>query len=274
VVDGDPTFVRIPPPGFDPLTAPPTELQRYGIPLEPPASDPADRAKWITDVSHMWWSPSPPSRLIEDPSIVYSSATSAFAGYYNTSGTYTSAAGSYSEPYDNGNPCGSGSAEATWVGLQGSTFLAQGGTTIGAAAYHVADNSVWYENYPSPPVYLPSSSISVSSGQYFKVTVSYSSGVYHYSYENETTGQSFSPSVSYPQGSAGYAMYMVERPQPVPYLTNFGTISWGALTNGEQMQYLPYGSWYMSDNGASSGTMAATSGLSNNDWQNSYVKCS
>lgn len=218
-----------PPVDFDPLTAAPEELDRYGIPREP--SDPEGRAEWLKAAAKAHFV-TPPDHLVQLPIRAANLYTQNWSGYVNYANTFTTASAEWVQPYDHGTSCGSAN-EATWVGLGGynSSALGQNGTNVNGQA--------WWEVLPYAQVGMP---LNATAGQKFKAETTWepSNSRYKFWWYNTYTGAMTTlyrnePSSHYDGSTADY---IVERPRvsgSLTPLTNVGTVSFtrtGSATAG------------------------------------------
>jgi hypothetical protein len=60
-VDGDKTWINVPPTGFDALTADAASLALYGVPDDPGTADTVGHADWTTMASHLSFKVPPPA---------------------------------------------------------------------------------------------------------------------------------------------------------------------------------------------------------------------
>lgn len=229
----------VPPSSFDASRASADDLARYGIPPEPPASDPDGQARWQKATANLRFVEPPPALHAIPLSAVQ--ASSNWTGYIDLSGanTYTQASGGYIEPYDHGSTCSPNSA-VFWSGLGGwggSAVLAQDGTGINTSG--LGQDQAWWEILPDYPTLIPVN-LYATAGQEFKASVQWQGGSYLFGLYNYYTGQASSFTVSSANYDGTSAEYISERPHyPSGYsgLTNFGTTDWQWTgTNGQPVQ--------------------------------------
>ncbi len=161
-----------------------------------------------------------------------------WAGYgvNSSSGSVTSAAGSWIEPSVKCNPnAGADQAVVFWVGVDGLTdgTVEQTGTLAYCfQGYSTADYYAWYEYYPAQPI-ITVGSMTVTPGDVFKAVISAPSDTsFKVTLTDVTTGVHFSKGnpngfralradaeciTETPSGSSGYFL-----------IPNFGTSKWGA----------------------------------------------
>ncbi len=158
-----------------------------------------------------------------------------WAGYQATGGTFTAVSGTWTVPAV--PSANSTEADATWVGIGGveSHDLIQAGTQAlingsGAPAYQA-----WYEILPNTTQQVP---LSVSPGDSMTASIAEAatgSGEWNVSIRDNTTGQSYSTTLSY-NSSQSSAEWIEEMPSDgssfVP-IDNFGTVSFTGATTVE-----------------------------------------
>lgn len=257
VVYGNPTVVLVPPPGWNPVTATPRSLARYGLRPPPPKTQAVAYKTWTAEMER-WNAASPPERLLGAPLIVGSPRTrTSSSGVVNDvfasdnwsgmdfgsdfiDGPMTAAYGRWIEPSDHGTACPNAMA-SIWAGIGGENtgYLAQSGTQIGAglAQFGAAQHSAWYEVLPADPteVLVP---VSGSAGAAFQTSTVYTGGgTYTFGWWNIGTGQSLTvqqtvPSYEYDGSSAEWIGERPEYDGALTPLTNWGTLEFtNAATN-------------------------------------------
>lgn len=149
--------------------------------------------------------------------------------------TYTSVTGTWIVPSVTAAANTNSSADATWVGIGGTTSqtLIQAGTQAIVNGSGSISYQAWYETLPAA---TQPTSLTVSPGDSITATVTQTSaGEWNVSLVNNTTRQSFETQLSY-NASLASAEWIEEMPSDqntlIP-LDNFGTIS---FTNGSATQ--------------------------------------
>ncbi len=271
--------VLTPPAGFDPSKASASELARYGIPAEPPASEPATRAAW-EKMAHNFHPVPAPSTLHNAIGARFDmlgyNEQHIWSGYYDdilANGKAQMDALHYAwatwiEPTGYASSC-SGNAVAVWTGLGGvnSGAFGQAGTTIGNWGLGLRPNEAWAEINESAnetwdgPIYA-------TTGQPFSVNVSHASSnpkEYIFEYYNAHTGQSWSVAGFSSTYDGSTADFIVERPAGGP-LENFRTIEFTNVSAA--VQHYPVNHYSYAEarmwNASSSSLLATNSPLSSN----------
>lgn len=245
----NPLFYAAPPEGFDPLTAPASELAVYGIPPRPDQNEPELYARWQKLVT------APQTRrtdlTVQTTNLVNSTAANRrdqkttgnttstnsdnWSGYAITAANGTFEVndsfifGEWDVPAVGVDNCSySPYASSQWVGFDGAFIsgdVLQAGTAVTACG---ASYVAWYEWFTngctsssgSYPCYQTNLSLTVSPGDLMGVEVWYStsSPKGHAYIINYTAQQSVSVGFSQPSGSSGSgylgntAEWVVERP--------------------------------------------------------------
>ena len=187
-----------------------------------------------------------------------------WAGYEATNGKYTSVSGTWTVPTVTATSSAT-QADATWVGIGGVTSrdLIQGGTQeiVNGGGSSAGNNNVqyiaWYETLPQASQPIP---VTIHPGD--SVTVSLTetvqgSGIWNFSFRNNTTGQNYQTSINY-SSSESSAEWIEEMPTDVNTLVPldaFGSIPFtntSAVKNGSSVN--------LSNAGARSLTMVSSKG--------------
>ena len=246
-IGGNPVTSNVPPVGFRVATASASELALYGIPKEPPATEPSFRQFWLQNFEgtrlHFLI---PPTELHVVPRVAAGTspnASSTWTGHVGYAGGYTDVVGDYTEPAWNSSGCPTRDV-VIWVGLGGwnDVNLAQDGTALGNDTPGLNMHQGWYEFWPQEG-WVPLS-ITATAGKHFYVETTYDGAnqytfflfnVYTGAVEdfNATASQSFNGS---------YVDWVAERPQVGSQhtpLANFKTLTFdqafynnGALGSG------------------------------------------
>jgi hypothetical protein len=173
---------------------------------------------------------------------VLAQTSSNWAGYavtpVDTTTTYTSVAGSWTQPAAKCTRNAAATYSAFWLGLggfaDGSQALEQTGTEADCSARGVASYSVWYELVPAAPVTVR---LTVKPGDLITASVAVSGQNVTVNIANTTRGTSFTSTLAMtsvaPDTSS--AEWIAEAPsncgnggcRPLP-LTNFGTATFSA----------------------------------------------
>jgi hypothetical protein len=178
-----------PPANFNPLTATPGDLQKYGFPAKP--TDANALAGWEDAMKHAKQYVKP----IQVPSLyrytyIGDLYTNLWAGYEAYS-THNS-----NEYYYGANACWyqpswvtSGDWTAFWTGMGDGGYIFQAGATSGAQWYGgPSPYCFWVEDYPNGPVYEAAPALNPGNSVF--VQVNYNGANVGYVWlENETTGQ-------------------------------------------------------------------------------------
>jgi hypothetical protein len=291
--------VVAPPANFNPLKASDAELAEYNFPERP--TDPQSLADWEDAMGDYKQFVKPNFKLKKQQTQQIPQALTSYDNYFtNWSGwikqydgnTYKAVSGNWTVPNvaTNTEPNNDYAYSSTWVGLGGvgnGTQLMQAGTE---QDYHYTTSNYdsSYSNYYMWWEVLPASQTEVSSpaikpGDAIYVSVSYTSGSFHWYLEDKTTGKTTSGSkaysTSYYDGST--AEWIVERTQladgSLPDLAHFGTESFTsdqAETSGGTWKYLSNSDWTIAmqtDSGlelAYPDTSVGTGGAFKDHWKN------
>ncbi len=246
----------IPPAGFNPLEAPAAERAIYGIPPEPPASQPGERSMWISMMQrfhpmhatayvytagrHTSFAPTASAAGCV-PNAKHPSNTDHrnqnWAGYIAdeqgagcaTSNYFHYVQGFIEEPPELRSVCRNTSA-GFWGGLGGfgKGPLGQAGTSIGANDWGFPQNGAWFQTDApggNPPY---SAGISATTNQFFYIRVSHPGGpggTYNYFFDNYWSGAEKDWVVSnVPDYDGSTAEWIAEKVGRYP-LANFGNPS-------------------------------------------------
>jgi hypothetical protein len=290
-MDGSAVHYRIPPAGFDPLTASSDRMSFYGLPAKP--SEPSLLARWTTMMQKVRLEV-PPANLVmlnyrvshglHGGGMAGSITDASWSGYYASTngsgctGCSTTVWASWNE-FAVGPSC-SGSEVTVWTGLGGvvnQAALAQDGT--GYNFVGMAAHQAWYEITPSNAVPL---ALYAHPGYEFDAQVTKVTGGYQFYMYDTTTGVAVNPYVSSTVYDGNTADFIVERPPvhtPLEPLTNFyyegmnGDMGSNYLGVGTQ----PWTMVKMTSNGYASGTPLAdpTPGFynSNQGFTDNYHNC-
>lgn len=261
-VAGLATTYKIPPSSFNPATASPSQLAKYGIPPAPPASNTTAYAQW-TKMIHNLHFVTPPPALV---TINARAATSGnWSGYANSSPSqiYNTAQGTYIEPSLGPSRCSSNSA-VFWSGLGGwySGQLAQDGTGVNTPG--ISNNQAWSEILPTQGSIVPQNLWS-TVGWNFETYVHHVSGnTFSFYMYNYYTGLATSYNVTAYGWDGSTAEYIAERPTvngSLTNLSNFKTMTFtSAYTNGNNLAN--YGNFSITMvNGSTGRTLATPGGL-------------
>jgi Peptidase A4 family len=234
---------NVPPPSFDPLTAPGPLLAYYGIPA-PPAGKQA-RAAWVAAMAKLHFV-KPPPYLVVLPARASSSTpdySDHWAGYVAYGGTFTKMSATWAQPALAPSRCHPNSL-TLWAGIGGyqSGSLAQDGTAENTPA--IANNQAWWELTPRGMVPVP---LYATVGAPFTANVTYlGSNKFSFFMENDRTGAAWSHTeTSTERTDLTTAESIAERPclakctaadARYANLSNFGTVVFSAsLANGKPL---------------------------------------
>lgn len=234
LANGQTIMYRVPPQGFNPLSADSTQLARYAMPERP--TQPGELQRWKQKMQHI--QPVDPPRFLVQTSL-HAATSNSWSGYVATAGPFTKADTEYIEPAlgDPGSGC-SVNAVMFWSGLggwNGDQTLGQGGTFEGQniSVAGLSNHQAWTEVIPNSAVGW---NLWATQGQQFEAITSHANGLYEHWLQNIYTGRYIDAfeGGSYTGSSADF---IVERPQTGPNswtnLSNFGTVSFQqALANG------------------------------------------
>ncbi|MGH2868431.1 MAG: hypothetical protein ACRDNK_12805 [Solirubrobacteraceae bacterium] len=236
--------VLSPPQSFDPLTASPAELALYGVPPEPPATNPDSLKNWLQMVHNMHWIQAPPA-LHDAPGTHFgqigTNTQGIWAGYYTQEGTgyfhYTSA--TYIEPPFHSSRCDPNDAVGYWTGIGGvgNGELGQQGTAQGQVD-NLGQDQGWIETNLGT-VY--GTNISATVNYNFYIATSYTNGQYNYFFYNYYNGASTTYYTVTSQFSGATTDYIAER--PTANLKNFATMQFTNVTAASQqypISHYPY----------------------------------
>lgn len=222
---GNPIIANYPPTGFDPVTATPAEQSLYGIPAEPPATDPAAQAQWLSALDHIksWVKPS--SFLVANPTVSNSIYSDNWSGYMDveSSGYFHYAWEEFIQPYDNSSHC-TYRDETTWSGIggDGNNDLGQDGTFIGNVK-GLNEYQAWVEALDLEP--MVAVNMYATPGQYFEANTNYVNGQYNWYMENYYTGVVGTFSQADSNFSGATTEFIAEDPLNLTAdLANFGTL--------------------------------------------------
>jgi hypothetical protein len=158
----------------------------------------------------------------------YSSDNWAGYGAVGTSGTVTAASASWVEPT---LTCTSTQAAVVfWVGIDGMVSTAPSVEqigTLGECVGGVASYLAWWEIYPANDI-QPITKVTVTPGDHFTASVTYSSSEFVMKITDKTTGVSATKKMAYPSAERQTAECIAERPAgtgglfPLP---NFGKVT-------------------------------------------------
>jgi len=234
---------RVPPPGFNPLTASNVELEYYGLPPRPSPLDVDAFRTWVADYAGVHFE-APPPFLAEVPvdkaaftprtggeqsrTLAFSGCVSCWAGYVDqhaSHNNYTVASVQFTEPRIGPSRC-SNDGEFIWGGIGGYGVqqLGQDGTAWGSTG--IGDHQAWTEVLPDQPGVVPVNLFATPGGSFLATTIwqgDIGYKQYDWNLVNEATKRGisfFTSSTSY-NGSTVEAI--VERPMG-DNLANFGTI--------------------------------------------------
>jgi hypothetical protein len=243
-------FIYDPPPaGFNPLTATDAEIEQYGLPPRPNASDTARYTHWqkmvtatrivpeLTFTSMYMGSPhdltNASTAISEQNCSVCTPFTSTdWSGYgpYAASGfpfanNDALIAGQWAIPAVTQGTCSStGAWMAMWVGLDGlsTTDVLQAGSVEEAVNCQQSTLKTWYEWYPGAVTYV---NLSAKTGDSMLVEVWYTTSSPHgHAYLNDQTQQTVSEVGFNPPSGTTYfglsAEWIVERPSLNGNITN------------------------------------------------------
>lgn len=104
-----------------------------------------------------------------------------WAGYFKD-GSFTTNVGEFRVPRLTCNASSPSGFIATWIGIDGSDGLEQAGTSAWCSGGS-RQFSVWYENYPAPPV---SVNLPVAAGNRFRVSITIKADTVVYFIRNKT----------------------------------------------------------------------------------------
>ncbi len=234
----------VPPLGFDPATAPLSELQTYGIPPEP--LDVSAQGAWLRMIQNLHFVTPPP--FIATVPASFTSYSRNWAGYeaLKGDGTFYSSESTWPEETLHSSSC-STYALATWTGLggaAGSQTLAQTGTGFNVTG--VGYNQAWLEIAPTQTNAQPLN-LYATSGYPFTAYVDYEGGNKYYFYDyNAATGLATTRTVTAGSYLGNSAESIVERPYEngeYTNLANFETMTFtSSLANGSGIgSYSPGG---------------------------------
>jgi Peptidase A4 family len=305
-VDGTEAKFVLPPASFDAATATAAQLSEYGIPDEPPTSEPAAVTRWRQMVTHLNFV-SPPSYLVQIPvtttppratlleeeqsfadeslfandgATAGSFKSSIWSGYLDVASTqkYTEAQGYYTEPSNHGDACESESpAEVTWAGLGGrnSEQLAQDGTGLGLEAHGLAAHQAWWEILPTVTSIVPINLYATPGKEFLAQVIHLSGSEFEFFMYNYGTEKGIPPLYETDKGYDGStAEYIVERPtigtSPTKLL-NFGSVPFEGYSNHSDIDDFTYNSATMVDGGG--GVMAVPGALSEASFTDTFKYC-
>lgn len=289
--DGSVITSEQPPTGFDPATAPPGQLKKYGFPAQP--QDAAKRADWHeamaaykgTDTPGLCWNsaPAPPHQ----PEVSATNTSGIWSGYVASAASgnsYVVVSGKWTQPSRLATSCAN-SRQSTWVGLGGyrTGNLLQDGTAYATTGSPYA----WFEYLGAAgTVSEQKMSLGVSPGDQLYADTTYSGGTASFFVENITTGMTAYASKDGMAGDydGGDAEWIEERPSvnkvPVP-LQNFGSVSFTAA----QVEGASGATHYLADtyqqtnltmvnNGYDLATVGAITGGNGGAFGDTFQRCS
>lgn len=158
-----------------------------------------------------------------------SSATSTYnwAGYAATGASYSAVAGSWRVPAMAYSASTTASGEWVGIGGFGSSDLIQAGTRAISEAGRVRYEA-WYELLPTDAVVVP---LAVAPGDVVSASVAeISTDAWHISLADETTGATFSTTVSY-HSALGSAEWVLEAPKGLADYLPLGAVEPVAFSN-------------------------------------------
>lgn len=249
-----------PPSSFDPLTASPDSLKKYGFPEKP--SDPNELATWNEHMKHAKNFIAPQLQIVTDhghyqkpkldkttPSATVNSGN--WSGYKvepNLGSAFTKISGDFFVP--NVSSSTVDSYECSWVGLGGwnSTHLIQAGTESDLTTHWYGNTTnyyVWTEQLPDQPTEQKVSNFPVSPGDQMYVHIEYAT---HVDGSGNTVGNTTFYIENLTQSNYTYwvtssvnaindydgstAEWVDERPTvggSLPNLAKFGSVNWTNL---------------------------------------------
>jgi hypothetical protein len=235
-VDGLETIFKVPPIGFNPLSASTDQLASYGFPPRP--TTPNELALWMKMGSN-FHSITPPAFLAE----AHTSASSSqnWSGYLSgnaSSGTYYSAEGYWNELQALSTTC-PGNTVLTWAGLggwipSGSHYLGQDGTAVNVSG--VGQHQAWYEIVPKNGAIVPVNLYAHAGYGFVALTFYHSQGYYEFYMYDYYSGQGTDFTVTTGDYDGMTADFIVERGQSgsgYTPLTNFSYLTYkDAWVNG------------------------------------------
>jgi hypothetical protein len=225
-VDGDKTWINIPPSGFDALKADAAKLALYGVPDDPGPADAVGHADWTTMAAHLSFKVPPPA-LEMSPLAFTTVQSDNWSGQIGLGSSYNSVQVSYNEPVLQSG-C-TGGMLGVWGGLGGThgAFLAQNGTAQ-TAGFGLNADQAWYEFVPgNGPVGVQLYATPGSTFEAF-TTHNASNSSYTFFWWNSATDDSYSIQVAKGAFSNSTAELIIERPKlangTLPPLAKYGTV--------------------------------------------------
>ena len=170
VYNGHTISAAVPPDGFNPLTATPSQVDRYGLANALAAASSTsqpDKARLMRAVLSQWHSTSPgqyvyivpqSSYVVPTPGVPTASGTIVgnkyWSGYVAQGHEYTYVDGEWTETAGNAGTCQNSARQATWVGIggYGTPNLAQDGTVDRLTG--AAHGQFWTEVLPDQGIVL------------------------------------------------------------------------------------------------------------------------
>lgn len=224
-VDGMSSVTRIPPPGFNPLTASASRVAEYSYPPRPSGGQALWSWKAIVRDMHFITPPryevglrqrptrrpvlqpgqKPDYGVVENP---------IWAGNMATVHTYRDVYANWLEPTTHINYCSTPNAESTWVGLGGynTATLAQAGTAVGEGSSGVSDHQAWYELINGSTDVFVALPVTATVGEEFTAEVDRVSGGYYIFVKNDYTGASWGHTIGFSPYDGSTAEMIEEDP--------------------------------------------------------------
>ncbi len=295
-VDGTEARFVLPPASLNPASASAAQLSQYGIPSEPPSSEPAAVSLWQRMIANLHFV-APPSTLVQIPASttppraqllqeeqevtgqeVTAGAfkSSIWSGYLDVASSqkYTEAQGYYTEPSDHGTTCPN-AAELTWAGLGGrnSEQLAQDGT--GLATPGLGAHQAWWEILPAVTSIVPINLYATPGAEFLAEVIHVSGNEFEFFMYNYATGKGIAPLYETFKGYDGStAEYIVERPTvngTPTKLLNFGSVPFEGYSNHSAIDDFTFNTATMVDSGG--GVMAVPGSLSGASFTDTFKYC-
>jgi hypothetical protein len=227
-VNGVTVAFLVPPANFHPATATAAQLDEYGFPAKPAASDTSDLTTWTKQMTGWKGAVTPPPFLAVSNTTANTVYTQNWSGYAVTGGqgTYTHAEAWYVEPSFGGSVC-STNAEVTWAGIGGyygsSDDLGQNGTAHNVPG--VGNHQAWWEIIPFYSI-VPINFYG-HAGYLFDASTRWLGNGYRFYFYDYYSGTTDALNVDDAAYSGDSAEAIAERPKvgnSFTNLSNFGTL--------------------------------------------------
>lgn len=235
VANGHTVMYRVPPAGFNALSADTSQLARYGMPERP--TEPSGLLRWQQKMQHAH--AVDPPRFLVQPNLSAAACNATcrnWSGYVAKAGPFTRADTEWIEPALGSSRC-SVNAVVFWSGLggwNGDVTLGQGGTFEGQniSIAGLSQHQAWTEVIPYG---MDAWNLWATQGQQFESITNRANGLYEHWLQNIYTGQ-YVDVFETGNYTGATADFIAERPETSPgvftNLSAFGTVSFQlALAN-------------------------------------------